>query len=293
VSIAIQSVIAVLAVLLPVAGLAQTTPSKPAESVRISGRVVFPDGNPVSVYVAIARIDGAFLTHGRSVITDVHGIFSLVVEPGYQYRIHLRGYGIKNQKTADTTSGKDLDVGDLVFEKCAIVGPLMGKPPTAHDLVGDLKPDQIIIEPRNDWWSAKMDLPESTYTESVGPGRDVDLPPCWTAPSLENRKYWEPWPMIMLDRAVSIESFVGGKVKTIRVRHYDPKLTALQIRDEIRKVWLGLFTEAYSSIIWSEMNRWNIKASVECEDGKRTWILTDGIHVQVQDRDGKYWFIRL
>jgi hypothetical protein len=150
----------------------------------------------------------------------------------------------------------------------------MGKPPTAHDLVGDLKPDQIIIEPQNEWWSAKMDLPESTYTESVGPGKDVDLPPCWTAPSLENRKYWEPWPMIMLDRPVSIESFVGGKVKAIRVQEYDPGLTPPQVRDEVRRVWLGLFTEAYSSIIWSEMNRWNIKASVEFEDGGHTWILT-------------------
>jgi hypothetical protein len=112
---AIQAVI-IAATVLPVAGLAQTTPDKPTASVRISGRVVFPDGNPVSVHVTIARIEGGFLTHGRSVITDVHGVFSFIVEPGYQYRIHLRGYGIKNQKTADTTSGKDLDVGDLVFE---------------------------------------------------------------------------------------------------------------------------------------------------------------------------------
>jgi hypothetical protein len=291
-NISVRAVAVMIAALLPVAGLAQTAPDKPADSVRISGRVVFPDGNPVSVPVTIARIEGGFLTHGSSVITDVHGVFSLVVKPGYQYRIHLRGYGIKNQTTADTTSGKDLDVGDLVFDRCVLSGPLMGKPPTAHDLVGDLKPEQIIIEPQNGWWSAKMDLPESAYTESVGPGKDVDLPPCWTAPSLKNRKYWEPWPMIMLDRPVSIESFVGGKVKAIRVQ-YDPTLTPSQIRDEVRKVWLGLFTEAYSSIMWSEMNRWNIKASVEFEDGERTWILTDGIHVQVQDREGKYWFIRL
>ena len=79
-----------------------------------------------------------------------------------------------------------------------------------------------------------MDLPESTYTESVGSGNDVDLPPCWTAPSLENRKYWEPWPMIMLDRPVSIESFMGGTAKAIRVLSYDPRLTSSQIRDARR-----------------------------------------------------------
>jgi hypothetical protein len=292
-NISVRAVIALITVLLPVAGLAQTAPAKPAESVRISGRVVSSDGNPVSVAVTLARIEGKFLTHGSSVITDVHGVFSFMVEPGYQYRIHLRGYGIKNEKTADATSGKDLDVGDLAFEKCVPSGPLMGKPPTAHDLVGDLRPEQIIIEPQNGWSSAKMDLPESIYTESVGPGKDVDVPPCWTAPSLENRKYWEPWPMIMLDRPVSIGSFVGGKVKAIRVQQYDPTLTPSQIRDKVRKLWLGLFTEAYSSIMWAEMNRWNIKASVELEDGGHTWIMMDGFHVQVQDREGKYWFIRL
>jgi hypothetical protein len=45
--------------------------------------------------------------------------------------------------------------------------------------------------------------------------------------------------------------------------------------------------------MWSEMNRWNIKASAEFEDGGHTWIMMDGVHVQVQDREGKYWFIRL
>jgi hypothetical protein len=291
-NMATQAALAIIAITLPAIGFAQTPPDQPAAFVRISGRVVFPDGNPVSVHVTVARIEGDFLTHARSVITDVHGVFRLVVEPGYQYRIHLNGYWIKNQKTADTTSGNDLDVGDLVFERCALSGPLMGNQRTAHDLAGDLKPEQIIIEPQ-EHGQRWPELPESTYTESVGPGKDVDLPPCWTAPSLENRKYWEPWPMITLDRAVSIGSFVGGTAKAIRVLSYDPRLTPSQIRDEVRKVWLGLFTEAYSSIMWSEMNRWNIKASVEFQDGKRTWILTDGIHVQVQDREGKYWFIRL
>jgi hypothetical protein len=100
--------------------------------------------------------------------------------------------------------------------------------------------------------------------------------------------------MTMLDRFVSIESFVGGKVNVIRVISYDTRLTPSQIRDEVRRVRLGLFCDATSSITWSEGNRWNIKASVEFEDGKHAWIVMDAwIHVQVQDREGKYWFIRL
>lgn len=99
--------------------------------------------------------------------------------------------------------------------------------------------------------------------------------------------------MISFDRYLTVESFVGGKVELIRVVHYDPRLTPPQIRDEVRKVWLGIFWFATSSIMWDEGNSWNIAASVEYEDGQRTLILTDGGHVQVQDREGKYWFIRL
>ena len=84
---------------------------------------------------------------------------------------------------------------------------------------------------------------------------------------------------------ITVESFVGGEVKVIRVVGYDPKLMPSQIREEVRKVWLGVFWFAGSSIMWSE---------VEYEDGKRSSILMDGwVHVQVEDREGKYWFIRL
>lgn len=98
----------------------------------------------------------------------------------------------------------------------------------------------------------------------------------------------------MFDRYLSVESFVGGKAKSIRVVRYDPKLTPSQIREEVRKVWLGVFRYATSNITWAEGNFWNIQASVEYEDGKRSSLLMDGwTRVEVQDPDGKYWYIRL
>jgi len=118
----------------------------------------------------------------------------------------------------------------------------------------------------------------------------VDLPPCWTGPSLDNRADWEALFDIMFDRYVSIESFVGGKVKLIRVSRYDPNLRPSKVRDEVRRAWFGIFWHATSAITWAEYTSWNIEATVEYEDGKRASILTDGGHVQVQDRDGKYWY---
>ena len=75
---------------------------------------------------------------------------------------------------------------------------------------------------------------------------------------------------IHLDHLVTVESFVGGKVKLIRVVRYDSKLTPSQIENEVRGAWLGAFSGANATILWDEGNDWNVQASVEYEDGKRT-----------------------
>ncbi len=91
---------------------------------------------------------------------------------------------------------------------------------------------------------------------------------------------------------MSIEEFIGGKVKEVRVVRYDPGLTPDQIRDEVSKVWLGIFQYATCQIEWDEGTLWNILARVKYEDGRKSSILTDGGHVQVQDREGKYGYMR-
>jgi len=44
---------------------------------------------------------------------------------------------------------------------------------------------------------------------------------------------------------------------------------------------------ATCQIEWAENNMWNVRATVVDADRKKSSLLTDGLHVQVQDRDGK------
>jgi hypothetical protein len=160
--------------------------------------------------------------------------------------------------------------------------------------VGELQLEQIIIEPQKPI-SERVGIPLTQPNPGyVNSSAFVELPPCWSGPSLDRRAEWEALQNVyFFDRYLSVESFVGGKVKSIHVVRYDPRLTPFQIREEVQRVWLGVFWTASSFIGWAEGSIWNIDASVEYEDGKRSSLITDGGHVRVQDREGKYWFIRL
>jgi hypothetical protein len=126
----------------------------------------------------------------------------------------------------------------------------------------------------------------------VGTNSSVEFPQCWSGPSLARRGEWEGLWEVSFNQFLSIEEFVGGKVKKIHVVRYDPRLTPDQIKEEVRKVWHGIFHDATCQIVWDEYTYWNILATVEYEDGRKSSILTDGMHVQVQDREGKYWYMR-
>jgi hypothetical protein len=71
----------------------------------------------------------------------------------------------------------------------------------------------------------------------------------------------------------------------VRISPYST-LTSVQIREEVRKAWLGVFRPAACGIMWSEGNDWNIDAAVLYEDGTRTSILMEGFHVELQDQLG-------
>jgi hypothetical protein len=88
-------------------------------------------------------------------------------------------------------------------------------------------------------------------------------------------------------------------VRLIRVTHYgwvgasSPPRSHLDVQQEVRKVWSGKFQHVACAMMWAEGGNWNIKATIEFDDGKSGSLMTDGMHVQFQDRNGKYWFIRL
>jgi hypothetical protein len=285
------AIFSVLVIVTP--ALSQTTPVFSAKSVRISGRLVFPEGRPVSFGVQLSRSDDHRVE--KTAMAGADGIFSFIVPTGQKYRISL-GSGMKTaSKVVDTASGKDIDVGDMVFEYCLGREFAMPKAPATAPMVGRLRLDQIVIEPQQPLLDGKPFL--SVRTPELPPYTYVEPPQCWSGfASADHRAEWEHVGIDSLefDRYISIEEFVGSKVKSIHVTQYDPKLAPEQIRDEVRKVWFGIFWSAASGIMWSEGNRWNIAASVEFEDGKRTSLVMDAwIHVQVQDRAGHYWYIRL
>lgn len=99
-----------------------------------------------------------------------------------------------------------------------------------------------------------------------------------------------------LEHPTTVGDFVGGKVKTIRVvrsaaRKSPP--TAEEVLKSLRMVWQGKFQVAFCQLPWAEPTNWSIESIMEFEDGKRSALITDGVHVALQNHDGKTWFFRL
>ena len=292
----------------------------------ISGRLLYPDGDPLGF--ASVRLKPADARDSRPPIdiqTDWNGVFAFhAVQPG-RYKLQFLIGGFKAPYPIDVTAGKDIDIGVVTLERCPAFGDLAapGRPASAP-LRGDLKLEQIVIEARepDDGNWGTMDLPGLDAANTA-----FEEPACWPGMvSLNRREEWEGLCQIYFTDYVSIEAFLGHdtlfggkgfqlpkpafgwepfakaeaipadrKVRAIRVTRVrsDPPLTPAQIKQEVRRVWLGVFWDASCYLGWAEGNFWNIQASVEYEDGERASLLTDGGHVQVQDRQGKYWFIRL
>jgi hypothetical protein len=99
-----------------------------------------------------------------------------------------------------------------------------------------------------------------------------------------------------LEHPATVGDFVGGKVKTIRVVHsasMKSPPTAEEVRKNLRTVWQSKFQVAFCREAWAEPTFWSIESIVEFEDGKRSALITDGVHIALQDHDGKNWFFRL
>ena len=98
---------------------------------------------------------------------------------------------------------------------------------------------------------------------------------------------------------VTVANFVGGKVKTIKItrvlrlarQKHLPKQQELE--KTLRKVWLGQFQSAACRILWAETTFWSIEFVLQFEDGKQGTLITDGVHVALEDHDGNACFFRL
>jgi hypothetical protein len=295
-------------------GLAQTMlPADPSRSVRISGRVVSPDGQPSNFGVGVGEIVPDGLRDWTQLSPDPStGVFTFYGRPGTKYRFFLGAAYSTPRITADTASGKDVDLGDIVWRNSCPVGAPQPRQVPEPSVSARRLLDEMIIEPQtpplprgvySDGTTVRVGsplaLPPSSYRDSSGmtaaDSRVIpDLPPCWRGPSLDRPDEWRASGMVeFFSHPFRLESFVGmdGKVRSLRVVRYIPGHTETEIREEVGKIWLGGFSEVMGSITWSEGNFWNVEVSVEYDDGKRTAFLTDGAHVEVEDRQGKYWFM--
>lgn len=85
-------------------------------------------------------------------------------------------------------------------------------------------------------------------------------------------------------------------MKDIRVvRFTGPRNSAAykDLRNSVTKVWKGEFQSADCYIAWDEFTLWSVEAVVDFNDGKQSELITDGMHVALQDHNGKSWFFRL
>lgn len=99
-----------------------------------------------------------------------------------------------------------------------------------------------------------------------------------------------------LEHPTSAGEFVCGKVKNIRVVYIARKSkppTAEEVRKSMTKVWQGKFQASFCQIPWAEPTFWSIESILEFEDGRQGALITDGVHVALQNHDGKNWFFRL
>jgi len=151
--------VALCLVVFPAAALAQTAPADPVRLVRISGRLVDPSGRAIRFGVDMAEIDPPGLMNATSVQTDSLGIFTFFGKPSKQYRLYVETGYKTTRKTVDTASGEDVEVGDMVVEPCPPPVVTFARGPPPAERVGDLRLEQIVIEPQSESASGLRSIP--------------------------------------------------------------------------------------------------------------------------------------
>jgi hypothetical protein len=250
---AIRVVGLMLLALLPGAGFPQSTSGEPATGVHVTGRVTDARGRPLWS-VALYLSP---LDPGDT--TPPVLLFSPSGVPPKKYKFVVPGGAFKIRPATLDVGSRDIDVGDIIVQP---------------DVRGDLKLEQIIVDPL-----------VTTNFEGMGAMRSP------LATNQQPLSCSDDW----FQYYRSVEAFLGGKVKAIRVFRFPRSSESVpaDIQSRFMEAWLGVFRAARCFMVWAEPTFWDLGATIEYEDGKRSSMLTDGFHVQVQDREGRVWFIRL
>ena len=239
----------------------QSMADKPGELVEVSGRLTNTWGHTLGgVTVSVIPLDSAGPARRVSLTSQYDGRFSFSGKPLQKYKLSTDEFKVI-PAAIETGVGPHIDIGDV------IVQPVMS---------AGLTLDQITIDPI----APRYPLTgfESLTLENPPGATSRPQDPCF----LDMGQY------------TTIERFLGGQAKFIRVVAGLSTSQPAEIRARVLESWSGVFRYAACQPMWSEGANFSIKAYVEYEDGKHsTLLMGDGIHVQLRDREGKDWSLRL
>jgi hypothetical protein len=250
----------------------------------VNGRLLDPTGLPIvsaKITLRFAQSTGSM----DETATDAGGWFILSCMPS---RTHVLGIDVKGLKPVQRIFK---DCGSKYFGYIYMQGSNDWPNP---DYKGNLRLDQIVVVPENkagDWLSWRK------FDRAIP---DSGCQPCRSCPTVAENWYRagrSRESTTANDR--SIESFIGGKVRQIRVvrvagsGYISPAEREL-VRQQVRRVWFSMLRPPSPGIMWAEATNWNVEAMVDFEDGQHISIwMDDWMHVKVQDRDCRVWFARL
>jgi hypothetical protein len=248
------------------ANLAQTgaeTPATTTTATEVSGRIVDAKGTPIQFgALRLVPLDPRDRGVRWASALGSDGSFSLYNVQAKQYRLSYWEDELFNVMPAQITiaPGNRIEIGEVTVR---------------NNVRSNIAMNHIAVDPMA---SAATSPSLEPFSKNLSAGSNCHL---------------------QLNLPTSVQRFLGGKVKSIRV------LRALQMRGagalgssevqtRVLQTWRGIIVEGSCAIDWAEANFWDVEASVEYEDGKRTAMIFDrSHHLALEDRDGQTWFIRL
>ena len=136
----------------------------------------------------------------------------------------------------------------------------------------------------------RSNIPEIVVDPTAHKVSDSLVPKFEPHPSCGGNYRW-------FERPMTVPELAGGWVKNIRIVRFSSELSHTsaveEMRNLVKRVWPGKFQGASCQIDWDEGTFWSVEAVVDFYDGRKSTLLTDGSHVELEDHNGNRWFLRL